>query len=64
MSFFVVKKCTTKACVLWRLSNHCAKDGMRIQTSIDRSTANTHPASICEARRQIDLYKLETLLEK
>lgn len=64
MSFFVVKKCTTKACVLWRLNNQCAQDGLHIQTAINRNKANTHPASLCEVRRQINLYKLKNLLEK
>jgi len=64
MSFFVVKKCTTKACLLWRIGNQCVRDGASMEFILKYNIAITHPVSICEVRRQMDNYKLERLLEK
>ena len=63
MSFFVVKYCTLKACLNWRIGGKCTKDGKDIPKQM-KYVVNIHDSSVCEIRRQLDKYRLENLLEK
>ena len=63
MSFFVVKSCALKACLNWREGNTCVKNNMHIASQL-KYIANMHHSSVCEVRRQIDIYRLENILEK
>jgi len=63
MSFFVVNSCSLKACLNWRIGNKCVKNKMHIPTAI-KYIANMHDSSVCEVRRQIDVYRLEQMLEE
>ena len=62
MSYFVVKYCELKACQHWRLDNQCVKDGEPIDSSIQH-IANMHDSSVCQIREQMDIYRLQNLLE-
>ena len=62
LSHFSVQYCELKACQHWRLDNHCAKNGAPIAPSLPL-VANMHDSSICEVRRQANIYRLEHLLE-
>jgi len=63
MMNFVVKYCELKACQHWRIDNKCTKHGKSVIDSF-KYVANIHDSSVCEVRRQIDVYRLEHLLEE
>lgn len=63
MSFFVIKSCQLNGCLHWRVGDKCAKHDMWIPNHI-KFTANMHDSSVCEARKQINKYRLEQMLEK
>ncbi len=63
MSCFVVNYCKLRACQHWRIDNKCTKHKMPIANSI-KYVANMHDSSVCEVRRQLDIYRLEHLLEE
>ena len=63
MLFFNIKYCALKACQNWRIGDKCAKDKMHIPTAVT-FIANMHDASICEVRNQIDIFRLNEMLEK
>ena len=62
MSFFAIEYCAVKACLNWRLGNNCAKNKMYIPNAI-LYIANLHNSENCEARRQINDYRLKSMLE-
>ena len=63
MLFFDIKYCALKACQNWRIGDKCAKDKMHIPTAVT-FIANMHDGSICEVRNQIDIFRLNEMLEK
>ena len=63
MSCFVINYCEVRACQHWRIDNKCTKHNLSIVDSAKYVT-NIHNSSICEVRRQIDIYRLEHLLEE
>lgn len=63
MLFFDIKFCSLKACQNWRADDKCAKDEMHIPTAVT-FIANMHDASICKVREQIDVFRLNEMLEK
>ena len=62
MSYFVVKNCEMRACLYWRIGNKCVKDGMHIGNSVENSS-HLHSSKTCQIRKQIDIYRLNYLLE-
>ena len=62
MSYFVVKKCEMRACLYWRLKDRCIKHGMDIGSSVKYS-AHLHSSETCQIRKQIDVYRLNHMLE-
>jgi hypothetical protein len=63
MSYFVINKCEVRACLHWRVTNECAKNGRSIEIAL-KWAASLHNSKICLARKQIDQFRLEQMLEK
>jgi len=62
MEHFKIAKCTIAACKNWRRGNKCAKDGFSIARTI-HLVSNIHSADVCQVRYQINIYRLNNLLE-
>lgn len=52
-----------QGCQLWRTGYQCAKHGTEIEPAIS-VLANIHDESICEVRRQINIFRMHDLLER
>ena len=63
MLFFDVEFCTFKGCGNWRDSNKCAKHTMYILTQI-KYVANIHDSVTCQVRKQVDVYRLNRMIEE
>ena len=61
--FFDIKFCSLRACQNWRMGDKCVKDEMYIPTAVS-FIANIHDASVCRVREQIDIFRLNEMLEK
>jgi hypothetical protein len=62
MSVFVVNSCLLKGCLYWRLNDQCAKHGMPVQATIER-TSQLHTAESCQVRQQMNEFRLTHMLE-
>ncbi len=62
MAVFAVEFCELKACQNWRPGDRCIKNGMDIETAI-KYIATIHDGDVCAIRKQIDIYRLNELLE-
>lgn len=63
MSFFKVEFCDQKGCLSWRFGNTCVKDGMNIKRTY-KYVLNSHDEKICQIRKQVNIYRLEKLIEE
>lgn len=61
MEYFQVNECIHSACNYWRIGNKCVKDSMQIKSQI-KYVHNLHDASWCEIRKQVNIYRLERML--
>jgi len=62
-AYFHVPRCKNKGCLKWRVGNECSYDYHLISV-IAAWEANIHDSEFCEVRKQIDLFRLEKLLEE
>lgn len=63
MLFFAVDFCDMKGCLNYRAGDRCAKNNTSIRAYVKYS-ANIHDHDSCKVREQIDVYRLEEMLEK
>ena len=58
---FEIDSCKMKACLNWRIGDVCVKDNFVIADYL--YAANIHDSTTCQVRKQIDLFRLELILE-
>jgi len=63
MLFFAVPHCAVKACLNWRAGDKCAKHQSPITTK-GVLPITTQPADICTVRVQLNMAKVQNLLEE
>lgn len=63
MSHFTVESCSIRACNNWRIGDSCVKNQMDIPTLV-KYAATIHDSNLCQIRQQIDVFRLEQMLEK
>lgn len=65
--FFNIDKCTQNACIYWRIHDKCAQNGRRDYHTIKNKMyfieMSMHSADTCQVKHQLDLHKLDNLLD-
>jgi len=63
MQYFVINSCPNNGCQHWRNRDRCVKHGQDIYQQINY-LMYMHDSDFCQARKQVDNYRLTNLIEE